>query len=358
MKRILIGTLALLGFTAGPAFAQETTWTCPAGFEGQQLNVYNWSTYVAENTISNFESLCDVKVVYDTYPTDDDMLARLRQGNPGYDIVVPTGVTMYLLVAEGLLERVDLERIPNIANIDPAFLNLGFDPDNAFSVPYQWGTVGIGYDTTRVDGEVTSWNDLFTHDGPVSWLEDYRAMLGTALIMLGSDPNTSDPAEIAQARNWLIERGGNVVYIAADDGQELLARGEVDMTIEYSGDIFQIMEECECDTYAYVIPEEGAEYWVDVVAIPAGARNPELAHVFMDYLLDPAVGADISNYTAFGTPNRASINQGLIDAELLDDPAIYPSDETFTKLFMSVEDEALEQIYNDAWDEIKIFIGN
>jgi spermidine/putrescine transport system substrate-binding protein len=357
MKRILTGILILSAFTAS-ALAQETSWTCPAGFEGQQLNVYNWSTYVAENTISDFEALCGVTVVYDTYPTDDDMLARLRQGNPGYDIVVPTGVTMYLLVSEGLLERIDLGRIPNLANIDPAFLGLAFDPDNSYSVPYQWGTVGIGYDTTRVDGEVTSWNDLFNHDGPVSWLEDYRAMLGTALTMLGLDPNTSDPAEVRAARDYLIERGGHVTYIAADDGQELLARGETDMTIEYSGDIFQIMEECECDTYAFVIPEEGAEYWVDVVAIPAGARNPDLAHVFMDYLLDPVVGADISNYTAFGTPNRASREQGLIDAELLADPAIYPDEETFSRLFMSVEDEALEQIYNDAWDEIKIFIGN
>jgi spermidine/putrescine transport system substrate-binding protein len=357
MKRILFGILILSGLTA-TAFAQETSWTCPAGFEGQQLNVYNWSTYVAENTISDFEALCGVKVVYDTYPTDDDMLARLRQGNPGYDIVVPTGVTMYLLRAEGLLEAVDRNSIPNIANIDPAFLGLGFDPANDYSVPYQWGTVGIGYDTSRVEGEVRNWNDLFDHDGPVSWLEDYRAMLGTALVMLGLDPNTSDRTEIAAARDFLVARGGNVTYIAADDGQELLARGEVDMTIEYSGDIFQIMEECECDTYAFVIPEEGAEYWVDVVAIPVGARNPALAHVFMDYLLDPVVGADISNYTAFGTPNRAAIELGLIDPELLADPAIYPDDETFGKLFMSVEDEALEQLYNDAWDEIKIFTGN
>lgn len=357
MKRIISGFLVLTAFSAIAA-AQETGWVCPAGFEGQQLNVYNWSTYVAENTISDFEELCGVKVVYDTYPTDDDMLARLRQGNPGYDIVVPTGVTMYLLVAEGLLEQLDQALIPNMANVDPTFLGLPFDPGNDYSMPYQWGTVGIGYDTTRVDGEVTSWHDLFNHDGPVSWLEDYRAMLGIALTLLGFDPNTSSPAEISQARDFLVENGSNVVYIAADDGQELLARGEVDMTIEYSGDIFQIMEDCECDTYVYVIPEEGSEFWVDVLAIPVGARNPALAHAYIDYILDPAVGADISNYTAFGTPNLAAIEQSLIDAELLEDPAIYPSSETFARLFMSVEEEALEQIYNDAWDEIKIFIGN
>lgn len=358
MKRMICGLIALTAFGLAPALAQETSWTCPEGFEGQQLNVYNWSTYVAENTISDFEALCGVTVVYDTYPTDDDMLARLRQGNPGYDIVVPTGVTMYLMVAEGLVMELDLDRIPNLANVDPAFLNLPFDPDNRYNVPYQWGTVGIGYNTERVEGEVTSWTDLFEHQGPVAWLEDNRAMMGFALRMLGYDPNTSNVSEIAEARSFLIENGGNVVYIAQDDGQELLARGEVDMTIEYSGDIFQIMEECDCDTYAYVIPEEGAEFWVDVLAIPTGARNPDLAHVFIDYILDPQVGADISNYTAFGTPNQAAIEQGLIDAELLEDPAIYPDEETFEKLFISVQDPELEQIYNDAWDEIKIFIGN
>lgn len=357
MKRTLIGLSLLALLALGAALAQETSWSCPEGFEGQQLNVYNWSTYIAENTVSDFERLCGVTVVYDTYPTDDDMLARLRQGNPGYDIVVPSGITMYLLVAENLLMPLDKSKIPNIANLDPSFLDLDFDPGNTYSVPYQWGTVGIGYNTEAVTGEVTSWNDLFEHQGPVAWLEDNRAMMGAALVMLGYDPNTGDPDEIAAARDYLVENGGNVVYIAQDDGQELLARGEVDMTVEYSGDIFQIIDECGCDTYAYAIPKEGTQFWVDNVAIPEGAQNPELAHVFIDYLLDPQVGADISNYTAYGSPNQAAIDAGLIDQELLDDPAIYPSEETLQKLFISVQDDALEQLYNDAWDEVKIFVG-
>ena len=299
--------LALVGSTSA-----QSGWTCPEGFSGQTLSVYNWSTYIAEDTISNFEQACGVRVIYDTYPTDDDMLVRLRQGNPGFDVVVPSDVVASLMIAEGLLEELDHARIPNLANLDDTFLDLGFDPGNRYTVPYQWGTTGIGYNAERVD-EVSSWSDLFEHEGPVAWLADTTQMIGVALLMLGHDPNSSDPAEIEAAKRFLIDNGSNVVYIAADDGQEMLARGEVDMVIEYSGDVFQVMDECECDTYGYVIPDEGANFWVDSLAIARGAPNKALAEVFIDYVLDPQVGADISNYTAYGTPNAAALDQALID---------------------------------------------
>lgn len=356
MKKVVLGLFGMVALAATGGFAQET-WTCPEDFEGQSLGVYNWTTYIAEDTISNFERLCGVNVTYDTYPTDDDMLARIRQGNPGYDVVVPSGTVMYLMVAEGLLEPLDKANIPNLKNVGETFLDLPFDPGNGFSVPYQWGTIGVGYNKTNVGGEITTWDDVFSYEGPVSWLEDVRGTLGVGLLKLGFDPNSSNPDEIAAARDYLIEKGGNVVYINQDDGQEILARGEADIVVEYSGDIFQIIAECGCDDYAYVIPEEGANFWVDNVAIPAGAPNKALAETFIDYLLDPQVGADIANYTAYGSPNRVAIQQGLIDEGLRSNPGVYPSEETQGRLFSIVNDPALEQLYNDAWDEIKIFVG-
>lgn len=358
-QRLLAVLLALA--LLGPASAQDdgiaTDWTCPDGYEGQQLSVYNWTTYIAEDTIENFEALCGVEVTYDTFPTDDDMLARIRQGNPGYDVVVPSGTVTYLMVAEGLLEPLDHENIPNLANVEEAFLDLPFDPGNRFTVPYQWGTIGIGYNKDAVGEEITSWQQMFDHEGSVSWLEDVRGMMGVALLMQGQDPNTDDPALVRDAAQYLIDHGDNVVYINQDDGQEVLLRGEADIVVEYSGDIFQIMDECACDTYGYVIPEEGTMFWVDNLAIPEGAPNKELAEVFIDYVLDPQVGADISNYTAYGSPNRAAIERGLIDEELLSDPGIYPSEETLQNLFIVVQDEELERLYNDAWDEVRIFVG-
>ena len=357
MPTRLIAVLVFFGSLAGNAFGQETTWTCPPTFAGQSLHVYNWTTYVAEDTITNFEALCDVKVVYDTYPSDDDMLTRLRQGNPGYDIVVPSGVNVYLLVSGGLLEALDKSHIPNLANLDPTFVGLPFDPGNEYTVPYQWGTTGIGYNVTKVGHEITSWTDMFEYDGPVSWLDDVPGMLGIGLILSGFDPNSSVPAEIDAAKAYLIDHGQNVVYINQDDGQEVLARGEADIVIEYSGDIFQLMDECGCDDYAYVIPSEGTNFWVDNLAIPTGAPNKALAEVFIDYILDPKVGGDISNYTAYGTPNLAAREGGFIDPDALADPGIYPSEETQAKLFYATQDPVREALFNDAWDEVKIYVG-
>lgn len=353
MRKLMVTCLAAAVFSA--AYAQ-TDWTCPAGYAGQTLNVYNWATYVAEDTISNFEAACSVRVVYDTYGSDDDMLVRLRQGNPGFDIVVPSDSIVRLMIDEGLLEKIDHANLPNLSNLDPQFTNLPFDPGNAYTMPYQWGTVGIGYNTEKVS-EITSWADMFAYDGPVAWLEDTSAMIGMGLLMIQKDPNSESAADIDAAAKYLIDNGGNVVYIARDDGQEILARGEADIVIEYSGDIFQIMDECECDTYAYVIPKEGTNFWVDSLAIPKGAPNKALAEVFIDYVLSPQVAADISNYTAFGTPNLVALEDGLIDPELAEDPAIYPSEEGKEHLFFALQSADREALLNDAWDMIKILIG-
>jgi len=331
-------------------------WECPEGYEGQTLSIFNWSTYIAEDTVPNFEEACGVTVNYDIYESGEAMLARIRQGNPGYDLIVPSGDTIGIMIEEDLLIPLDKEMIPNIENVSEDLLDPPYDPGNEYSLPYQWGTVGIGYNTEL--GEITSWEDMFEFDGSVAWLDDRRAMFGIALMILGYDPNTDDPDEIAEARDFLLERGNNVVSIAADDGQVQLERGDVAMTVEYSGDIIDLTYECECEDFAYVIPEEGSNIWVDNMAIPVDAPNPELAMVFINYVLDPQVGADISNFTAYASPNQAAIDAGLIDEELLEDTSIYPTEEMRENLFFIVNTEPeTENLYNDAWDELLIFLG-
>jgi spermidine/putrescine transport system substrate-binding protein len=357
MKRLI-----RVGLLSGAALfcysnAQESGWTCPEGFEGQSLSVYNWTTYIAEDTISNFEELCGVTVVYDTFPTDGDMLSRIRQGNPGYDVTFPGNGTLPLMIEEGLVEAFDKANIPNIANLEPTFLGQYFDPNNDYSVPYQWGTIGIGYNKTKTVEDISSWAEMFAYPGSISIIEDVRAMMGVALIMIGKDPNSTDEADINAAKDYLIEMGKNITYINQDDGQEVLARGEVDMTSEYSGDIFQIMADCACEDYSYVIPTEGANYWFDSIVIPIDAPNKALAETFIDYVLDPQVGADISNYTAYGSPNKAAIDQGLIDPALLANTGIYPTAEAFENLFFVVQDSETEYLYNNAWEEVKIALG-
>lgn len=363
MRRMLLlsALCALLLVGVSQAFAVDTSplgfWTCPAGLEGQELKVFNWTTYIAEDTISNFEELCGVSVSYDTYASDTEMLECLEQATCQYDVVVPTDSTVYVMVGENLLQPLDKNNIPNLANVTDELKNPPYDPDNVYTVPYQWGTVGIGYNKTKVGREITSWRDFFGYQGSVAWLDDDRAMLGTALLVQGLDPNTDQSSEVAQAEEWLKNKATNLKVIAPDDGQDRLANGEVDMVIEYSGDIYQIIADCNCDDYAYVIPEEGARVWVDNMAIPAVAEHKELAEAFLDYILDLQVGADVSNFTAYASPNNASIQAGLIDEQYLDNPSIYPDSSIMQHLFFVISSPTLAPIYSDAWQQLKTSLG-
>lgn len=374
-KLILFGLSVVLLFTLGTAvLAQDTGWTCPEGFEGQTLSFYNWATYVAEDTIPNFEAACGVTVLVTNFGSNEEMLDTLRQENKGYDVIVPSDYTVSIMRSEGLLEPLDKENIPNIANLNPDLLNRDFDPGNEYSVPYQWGTVGVGYNVKAVAAvlgegvEITSWEQVFNYpERRVAWLDDGRILIGTALVYLGFDPNTRNLDELQQAVDFLIEAGQrNVVALAPDNGQELLATGQVDIVIEYNGDIFQVADACAADPeacgteYVYVIPQEGGNVWIDNMAIPVGAPNKALAEVFINYILDPQVGADISNYTLYASPNQASIDGGLIDPAYLESTAIYPDEEAMAHLFNLTgfgEDFKIEQAYNDAWTDIKIALG-
>jgi spermidine/putrescine transport system substrate-binding protein len=336
----------------------DEPWVCPEGFEGQQLNVYNWSTYIAETTIPQFEEACGVTVQYDNYASNEDLLAQMRQGNPGYDVIFPGSYILPVMVREELVETLDSSLIPNLANVRPEFQSRPYDPDNTYSIPYLVSSLGVGYNTEIFPDGITSWEQVWQHDGPVAWIDDPRVMLGIALNILGYDANSENPNEITEAKDYLLANGGNVVAVAADDGQAQLQRGDVDVAIEYNGDIVQIIAECECETFAYAIPDEGTNYEIDAVAIPVGAQNIPLAHAFMDFILSAQAAADIANYTGYGSTNQAAIDLGFIDPIYFNDPAIYPPAEVIENLFLVDElSPEAESLYLDAWDEILITLG-
>jgi spermidine/putrescine transport system substrate-binding protein len=361
-KRITFMLVFLLVALPLAVLAQDSEaiepYECPEGYEGQELHVYNWSTYIAENTVPDFEEACGVTVIYDIFESNEDMLARIRQGNPGYDIIFPVSYYVPVMVEEELLVPLDLELIPNLANIREEFQERSYDPGNQYTIPYLIYSLGVGYNTETFPDGITSWEQVWNHDGNVAWIDDPRSMMGVALNLLGLDPNSEDPADIEAARDYLVENGSNVVTIASDDGQDILARGDVDIAIEWSGDIFQLAADCECDTFAYAIPDEGTLFELDAVAIPVDAPNPELAMVFLNYLLHPQVAADIANYTGYATPNQAAIEAELVDPASLENPGIYPSEEVIANLFplASVSPEA-EELYGNAWDELLILLG-
>jgi spermidine/putrescine transport system substrate-binding protein len=354
---LLIGVLVVC-YAPLAVTAQSDFWECPHEVAGQTLHVYNWTTYIAEDTISNFERLCGVTVQYDTYASDSDMVDELRAApNTTYDVVVPTDATLYGMIEEGLLQPLVRSEIMQLANMDTTFVNGPFDPGNVYTVPYQWGTDGVGYNRAKIGHDVTSWDEVFNYTGTVAWIDEPRIMLGIALKVLGLDPNTTDPAQIQQAGQYLIDHSANLYAVAPDTGQDMLAARQADIVIEYSGDIFQVIADCQCQDFAYAIPSEGSVIWIDSLAIPVGAPNKALAQIFINYIMFPQVGADIANFTAYGSPNRVAIAENLIESQYLDNPAIYPNSEVQARLFFIQSTATMEQLYGDEWARVRAAVG-
>jgi spermidine/putrescine transport system substrate-binding protein len=299
-----------------------------------------------------FEEEHNVRVNYDIFADNEELLAKIQPGNPGYDIIVPSDYMVEIMIEQGLLMELDESQIPNLSNLDPQFADPPYDPGDAHCVAYQWGTQGLGYNFAEVGREIDSWEVMFSGEfaGRISWLTDARSVIGTALIYLGYNANTTNEAEIDEALQLLLDTKDDVVAFAPDTGQILLDSGEVDIAFEYSGDIFQIMEENE--DIRYVIPREGSIIWTDNMCIPVGAPHPDIAHEFIDFILDAENGAALSNYTAYGTPNAASLP--MIDEEYRNDPAIYPPDDVRARLYFIESVGEADVLYNDAWTRLGV----
>ncbi len=353
-KMTLAGLLALALWlvacqqTESPAAVDQ-----PAAAATPILKVYNWDTYIDPDIITSFEETYGVAIDYQVFDNDGDVLDELRAGGTDYDLIVPSDFTVAIMRDEGLLAPLDKDVIPNAENLDPTFVSPVFDPANRYCMPYQWGTVGIGYDLAATGREITSWADFFDPEfaGRVAVLDDYRTTMGIVLLILGYSPNTTNPQQIAEAAEFLKSHADHIGAYTGDDGQDLLDRGDYDMVVEWSGDIFQIMEEEGNEDIRYVIPVEGSIIWTDNICVPATAPNKRLGEQFINYILEPEIGAQLSNYVQYGTPNEASLP--FIDEEVLNDPAVYPPESVRERLFFLVDvNLAATQLYQQAWNEI------
>jgi len=318
--------------------------------EPKVLNFYNWTDYIAASTIPNFQKETGIKVTYDNYSSNDELFAKMSSGSTGYDIIVPTDATLVKMKHANLVEPLDLSLIPNVVNLDERFRTAAYDPGNKYSIPWQWGTTGIGFDKTKVGGAVTDWDafNLPAVKGQSSYLDEARDAFAMALFALKKDPNTINTSDLDEAKNYLIDLKKKIKSITSDY-QDPLKSGELLLCQAYSGDVFQI--QADKPNIEYIIPTSGAFSWVDSMAVPKGAPHPGNAEKFMNYILEPKVGAALTNYVSYGSPNKAAIP--FIHKDILDNPLIFPSQAALAKLPFQKDIGEDELKYSDRWTEVK-----
>ncbi|HEV7527234.1 MAG TPA: spermidine/putrescine ABC transporter substrate-binding protein [Acidimicrobiia bacterium] len=327
-----------------------TPHTFSSAVEAKTLNFYNWTDYIASDTIPNFQKTTGIKVTYDNYSSNDALFAKLSSGSTGYDIIVPTDATLVKMKHASLVQPLDLSLIPNVKNLDPRFRDAAYDPGNQYSIPWQWGTTGIGFDKSKVGGAVTDWDafELPAVKGKSSFLDEARDAFAMALFALKKDPNSTNDADLDAAKDYLIALKKKVKQITSDY-QDPLKGGELLMAQAYSGDVFTI--QADNAKIEYVIPTSGAFSWVDSMAIPKGAKHPKNACEFMNYILEPKVGAALTNFVNYGSPNKAA--EKYINKDILDNPLIYPPADVLAKLPFQKDIGDAELKYSDRWTEVK-----
>ena len=321
--------------------------------EEKKLNFYNWDTYIGETTLADFKAANGIDVKMDLFTDNDELFTKLQKGSSGYDVIVPTNNYVERMIAAGLLLPLDHSLIPNKANIDPVFQDAVYDPGRKYSQPYMWGTAGIGYRKSRVEGVPDSWKWLLASDkykGRIALLGDKGTAIQMGLKLLGHSLNATDPARIKKVEEMLIRQKPHVKVFAHDNGQDLLLKGEVDLAMEWNGDILQIMKK-DADI-GYVVPREGGLLWQDCLCIPKGAPHPENAHKFIDFLLRADVGAAIADFIQYATPNAAA--KARMSAPYRNNPAIFPPPEVIkASEFPLYLGEGHERLIEETWARVQ-----
>lgn len=298
---------------------------------GNTLTVYNWGDYIDPAVIEEFEKETGITVVYETFDSNEAMMTKIQQGGTSYDVAVPSEYTIEKMKEEDLLLPLDHSKIPNLKNIDSRFMDLPFDPGNEYSVPYFWGTVGIVYNTKKIDGiKFNSWEDLWDPSlkNIIVLIDGAREIVGMGLNSLQYSLNDTDPQHLQEAYDKLVSLKPNVRALLGDENKLLMASGEVSIGITWSGDASEIMAENE--DLDYVVPEEGSNLWFDNMVIPKTAKNVDAAHEFINFMLDPKIAAQNTEYVSYSTPNKEALQ--YMPEEMVNDERFYPPTELTDRL--------------------------
>lgn len=340
-----ISVTSLAGCSEGPAGTASTG-------EAAELNFYNWDTYIGETTLDDFQEASGISVKMDLFDSNDVLFAKFRAGNPGYDVIVPSNDFVERMIQAEMLQEIDHSLIPNLANVDPAFINSDYDPGAKFSVPYTWLALGMGYRKSKFPTPPDSWKLLFDsdeHAGRIAVLSEAGDMFRLYGKYLGKSVNELTPEDIAVIEAMMIKQKPNILKFHEDDGQDLLARGEVDLVLEYNGDIAQVM--VEDDDIGFVIPKEGSQLNADTLCIPVGAPHPKNAHAFINYILDGEAGKKITETILYPTPNTAA--KALMPEDYKSNEVIFPPADVLAKCEYAKFNPELQPLYEEAFTRVR-----
>ena len=327
--------------------AEPTPLPTPEG----ELFVYNWTGYIGEHVIDEFQKKYGVKVTYDFFSNTDEAYAKLGNDGGGYDVSFPISVDIPAFKDKGALLKLDKSLLPNIANIGQEWANPGYDPGNEYTVPYMWWTTGVGYDTGRIKDTLTSskalWDSRWAKH--IAMLDDWQEVFGLTLIQLGLDANTSNTAEMDQALA-LLEQQKPLVRVYSTDTTTTMSSGDNWIGQIWGADIYKIQE--ENDKMVYYIPEEGGVRGSDTMAIFSGAKHPIAAHLFLNFMLDAQISAENTNFIYYMGPNAAA--KQYIDPAILADPSVNPDATIVAKLQELLDvGPAVREEYLKRWQTLR-----
>lgn len=317
----------------------------------QELRVYTWADYIKPEVLARFEQQEGCRVVIDTFDSNEAMYAKLKAGGSGYDVITPSSYMVQVMHGQGMLQPLDHARLPNIASVDAEILAIAIDRKMHHSVPYMLTITGLAYLGSKVSDFTPSWAMLDRADlaGRMTMLNDMRETMGAALKFLGYSINSTNEEELAKARDVVIRWKHNLAKLENEQYKTGLASGEFWLVHGYSGDILQVQGENEDIVFA--VPEEGSSFACDDLVIPKDAPNAELAHRFINYLHDPKVAAENTEFISYLCPNSASYP--LLSEETRANSAMFPSQETRARCEVIVDLGEKNALYTKMWDEVK-----
>lgn len=316
------------------------------------LTVYNWGDYIGETVIEDFEKEFNCNVNYEMFEQNEDMYTKLRTTQNVYDVVIPSDYMIERMISEDMLAPLDLANIPNIEQMSSYCLDRDFDPGNQYSVPYMWGTVGVIYNKTMVEGEITGWADLWdkTYEKNLFMMNSVRDSMGIALLLSGYDMNSRNESEIEAAKNKLIEQKDLVLAYTGDEIKDKMIAGEAALAVVYSGDAITMIDQNE--DLDYIIPKEGSNVWFDNMCVMKDTDQKVLAEQFINYMSSKDVAAANREYINYSTPQKEVLESLPDDIKL--DERVYPTEETLKRCVIYNDLGDMAAKYDEFWTKIMV----